>query len=43
MMLVASSLDIRRPLAHLARDSVRRLADTTGMAASVLERAGEIS
>ena len=41
LTLVASSLDIGRPLAHLARTSVRRLADTTDMAASVLERAGD--
>ena len=41
LTLVASSLDVGRPLAHLARTSVRRLADTTDMAASVLERAGD--
>lgn len=41
LTLVASSLDIGRPLAHLARASVRRLVDTTDMAASVLERAGD--
>ena len=41
LTLVASGLDIGRPLAHLARASVRRLVDTTDMAASVLERAGD--
>jgi len=41
LTLVASALDIGRPLAHLARTAVRRLADTTNMAASVLERAGD--
>lgn len=39
--LVASALDIGRPLTQLARTSVRRLAETTGMPASVLERAGD--
>lgn len=41
LALVASGLDMSRPLARLARTSVRRLVDTTDMAASVLERAGE--
>ncbi len=38
---VASGLDVDRPMAQLARASVRRLADATDMPASVLERAGE--
>ena len=41
LTLIASGLDTDRPLAHLARTAVRRLADTTEMAASVLERAGD--
>ena len=41
LTLVASSLDIGRPLAQLARTSVRRLVGATDMAASVLERAGD--
>lgn len=38
---VASGLRADRPMAQLARASVRRLADTMDMAASVLERAGD--
>jgi DNA-binding IclR family transcriptional regulator len=41
LTLVASGLDISRPLAHIARTAIRRLADTTEMAASVLERVGD--
>lgn len=39
--LVASGLDVARPLAHIARAAIRRLADKMNMAASVLERAGD--
>jgi DNA-binding IclR family transcriptional regulator len=41
LTLVASSLDTGRPLANIARAAVRRLADTTDMPASVLERVGD--
>ena len=41
LTLVASALVVGRPLAQLARTAVRRLADRTNMAASVLERAGD--
>lgn len=40
LTLVASAFDTGRPLAHIARTAVQRLADTTAMPASVLERAG---
>ena len=41
LTLIASGLDTDRPLARIARAAVRRLADTTEMAASVLERVGD--
>lgn len=41
LTLVASGLDIGRPLAHVARAAVKRLVDTTDMSASALERAGD--
>ena len=41
LTLIASGLDTERPLARIARTAVRRLADTTEMAASVLERVGD--
>lgn len=41
LTLVASGLDVRRPLAQIARTAVRRLSETTDMPASVLERAGD--
>lgn len=41
MTLVASGLDDARPLAHIARAAIRRLADKINMAASVPERAGD--
>lgn len=39
--LMVAHLDSARPLAATARDAVRRLADVTGMPASVLERSGD--
>ncbi len=41
LTVLAAHLDTARPLAATARDSVRRLADMTGMPASVLERSGD--
>ena len=41
LTLIAAGLDTDRPLARIARTAVRRLADTTEMAASVLERVGD--
>jgi len=41
LTLVASGLEADRPLAHIARTAIRRLADTTAMPASVVERAGD--
>ena len=41
LTLVASRLDTARPMAHLARDAARRLAETTAMPASVIERIGD--
>ena len=41
LTLMAAHLDIARPLAATARDAVQRLADVTGMSASVLERSGD--
>ncbi|MFV9634948.1 IclR family transcriptional regulator [Mycobacterium neumannii] len=41
MALIASRLDAERPTAAVARSAIRRLADKTGMAASVVERIGE--
>lgn len=41
LTLVASGLDTDRPLAGIARTAIRRLADMTEMAASVLERVGD--
>ena len=40
LTLIASGLDADRRLARIARSAVRRLADRTEMAASVLERVG---
>lgn len=39
--LMAAHLDTARPLAATAREAIRRLADMTGMPASVLERSGD--
>jgi DNA-binding IclR family transcriptional regulator len=41
LTLVASGLDAGRPLTRVARDAVRRLAETTDMPASVVERTGD--
>ena len=41
LTLMAAHLDVTRPMAATARDAVQRLADVTGMPASVLERTGE--
>lgn len=41
LTLIASGLDSDRPLTRIARTAVRRLADATEMAASVLERVGD--
>ena len=39
--LLAARVDVARPLTQLARDATRRLVETTAMAASVVEKAGE--
>ncbi len=41
MSLLAARLDVARPLTHLARDATERLLEATGMAASVVEKAGD--
>ena len=41
MSLLAARLDVARPLTHLARDAMQRLVETTGMAASVVEKVGD--
>ncbi|KUI44825.1 transcriptional regulator [Mycobacterium sp. GA-1199] len=41
MALIASRLDAERPTAAVARSAIRRLAEKTGMAASVVERIGD--
>ncbi|MFV1366178.1 helix-turn-helix domain-containing protein [Mycolicibacterium elephantis] len=41
LALIASRLDAERPTAAVARSAIRRLAEKTGMAASVVERIGE--
>ena len=41
MALIASRLDAERPTAAVARSAIRRLAERTGMAASVVERIGD--
>jgi len=41
LTVMAARLDAARPLAVAARDAVRRLAESTGMPASVLERGGD--
>lgn len=41
LMLMTARLDAARPLAVASRDAVRRLAESTGMPASMLERGGD--
>ena len=41
LSLLAARLDVARPLTHLARDATQRLVETTGMAASVVEKTGD--
>ena len=41
MAVIAFRLPTARPTVAVARDAIRRLADTTGMAASVVERIGD--
>jgi DNA-binding IclR family transcriptional regulator len=41
LALVSGQLDATRPLAQIARQAAHRLAETIGMAASVVERAGD--